>query len=171
MTNIILIFIAFLIILLVWLVNLVVTIIANQDRIQESKLQLKETIRSYLDIVPLILFKTNHLNKDLLQERSAWFNTWNAPGEHWPLFVNFDRKIDQIIKDYELNNPEAKNDKLYQQILNDLKEREYQVRTQTHTYNSWIIKFRHKLEKKLYRIAYKLDFKYGNKNYKLLADF
>lgn len=171
MTNLILIFIALLIIILLWVVNLVLALITNQKHIEDTKHQLQESIRSYLDIVPLLLLKTENLNKDILEQRSSWFNDWQHPENHWPLFVNFNKKIDQIIKQYELDNPEAKNDKLYQQIRSDLKEREYQVRANTHTYNSWIIKFRHKLEKKLYRIANKLDFKYGNQSYKLLADF
>jgi hypothetical protein len=171
MTNLILIIIALLIITLLWLINLVLVLVSNQNHIQTARINLQESIRSYLDLVPLLLLKTQHLNKDLLKERSAWFNDWHHPHNHWPLFTSFDKKVDQIIKDYELNNPEAKNNKLYQQIRDDLKEREYQIRTNTHAYNSWIIKFRHKLEKKRYQLANKLDFKYGNKTYKLLADF
>lgn len=161
--------IGILIIILLLLVNLVVIIISLQNQIMEAKLQLQDSIRSYMDIIPLLLLKSDQLNKSILQKRSQWFNDWHNPEAHWPVWTNFDHTIDDMIIKFESQNQNPS--KAYTEAKNELRQREYQVRSSTHDYNSLVIKYKQKLSKKLFNFAKKLDFKFGSQKYQVLADF
>jgi len=155
-----LIIIALLIITLLVGINLVVIVISLQEKIEKARLELKDSIRAYLDVVPLFLFNIGENNSEIYKMREKWFSDWNNPEKHWSIWTGIDHKIDNRIEKDPTNN-----------AIDRITEKEVLVRTSTHEYNSRVLKYTNKLEKSIYKFAKLFDFKYGSKNYQLLEDF
>jgi len=152
--------IAILIITLLSIINLVIIIIHSQNEILQAKRDLEDSSRSYVDLLPIIWHKIGLYEKGLYQMRTNWYAT-----KSWEKWVQLDKESDDILIDF------TPFTEAVQPFVDDLKKREIQVRSYLHDYNSAVIKYNHQLEKKQYKFAKMLDFRYGDKTYDLLEDF
>ncbi len=129
-----------LIILLISLINLVFILRENRQNIQGAAKDLKDKVRAYLDIVPLMMFKSGNQDKKIYKERAEWYENWNNTDKHWKIWSELMPTLSKI---------EIEDDTLKVHI----QEAELNVHESVHTYNEQVIKLNNRLKKFRYKTA------------------
>ena len=130
-----------LIILTFVFINLLVILIGSQREIKKSELKVKDSIRAYLDIVPLLLVKSGNIDKQLLALRATWYDNWSEIDSHWSIWRELKTQTSSIVASLE--------DK---RIKERIGQKLHDIHESVHEYNSSVISYNNKIQKKRYKV-------------------